>query len=365
MHLGTRASLIAALLAPVVAFAAEAELKMSAAQVAALGVETVALEQRSIGQVEALPAQVVVPNRQVEVVSAPLPALVERVLVATQQHVSKGQPLAQLQSPALADLQHTFLQAATQSTLARANLERDEKLFAEGIISQSRLLAARAHDTETSADLAERAQALRVAGMSQSAIERLRTGQHVGTAIELTAPIDGVVLEQLAFPGQRLESAAPVLKIAQLEPLWLEIQLPIARLAEVREGAVVSVAAQQAAGRVIAIGRNVSAANQTVMVRAEVDRNAGRLRPGQYVEASIEVAGGEALWSVPSTALARVKGNALVFVRTAEGFRAQPVRVLNETATRALIAGELAAGELIAVKGVATLKAALAGIGAQ
>lgn len=356
--------LVAALFAPITVLGADA-LKISPGQIAALGVETVALEARRTGEIQGLPAHVVVPNHQMQVVSTPLPALVERVLVSTQQPVRKGQLLARLQSPGLAELQHTFLQASTQLGLARANLERDEKLFAEGIISRSRLLAARAHDTETSADLAERAQALRVAGMSQSAIERLRTGQHVGTAIELTAPIDGVVLEQLAFPGQRLESAAPVLKIAQLEPLWLEIQLPIARLAEVREGAVVSVAAQQAAGRVIAIGRNVSAANQTVMVRAEVDRNAGRLRPGQYVEASIEVAGGEALWSVPSTALARVKGNALVFVRTAEGFRAQPVRVLNETATRALIAGELAAGELIAVKGVATLKAALAGIGAQ
>lgn len=359
------AALAGALLAPAAAPAEEAELRMSAAQLEALGVETIVLEQRAAGSVDGLPAQVVVPNNQVRVVSAPLPALVESVLVATHQPVAQGQPLAQLQSPQLADLQHTYLQAATRASLARANLERDEKLFAEGIIAESRLLAARAHHTEASADLAERTQALRLAGMSQVEIERLRAGQRVGTAIELRSPIAGVVLEQLAYPGQRVDAAAPVLKIAQLAPLWLEIQLPVTRLAEVREGAAVSVAAQRAAGRVIAIGRSVSEANQTVMVRAEIDRNAAALRPGQFVEASIAAAGGDAQWSVPSGAVARVKGRAVVFVRSAEGFRAQPVSVVNETATRTIVSGRLAAGERIAVKGVAALKAALAGIGAE
>ncbi len=365
MKFAKQAPLIAALLATVGALAADNEVKMSAGQVTALGVETVALEQRAAGEIQGLPAQVVVPNGQTQVVSAPLPALVERVLVATQQPVTKGQLLAQLQSPALADLQHTFLQAATQVSLARANLERDEKLFGEGIIAESRLLATRAHFTEVSADLAERTQALRVAGMSEAAIARLRSGQRVGTAIELGAPFDGVILEQMAFAGQRLEAASPVLKIARLDPLWLEIQLPMTRLAEVREAAAVNVPAQQASGRVIAIGRSVSAANQTVMVRAEVTRNAAHLRPGQFVEASIAAAANGAQWEVPSAALARTKGRALVFVRSAGGFRAQPVTVVNETATSAVVSGELREGERIAVKGVAALKAALVGIGVQ
>jgi cobalt-zinc-cadmium efflux system membrane fusion protein len=101
------------------------------------------------------------------------------------------------------------------------------------------------------------------------------------------------------------------------------------------------------------------------MVRAEIDRNAAALRPGQFVEASIVAAGGDAQWSVPSGAVARVKGRAVVFVRNAEGFRAQPVSVVNETATRTVVSGRLAVGERIAVKGVAALKAALAGIGAE
>lgn len=358
------ASLLWALLVPISVLGAD-ELKIDAAQIEALGIETAALEARHAGSIQGLPAHVVVPNHQTQVVSAPLPALVERVLVSTEQRVHKGELLARLQSPGLAELQHTFLQASTQLGLARASLERDEKLFAEGIIAESRLLAARSRYTEVSADLAERTQALRVAGMTDAAIRRLRAGQRVGTAIDLRAPFDGVVLEQMAVAGQRLEAAAPVLKIARLDPLWLEIQLPMARLREVRVDAAVSVPAQRASGKVIAIGRSVSRANQTVMVRAQIATGANRLRPGQFVEASVAVAGAGAQWEVPSAALARAKGRTLVFVRSAAGFRAQPVRVINETESQAIVAGDLEPGDRVAVRGVAALKAVLLGVGAQ
>ncbi len=358
-----RRFLAAALLAaPLAAFPADT-LKVSPEQMKALGVETLALASQAAPEMQGLPAQVAIPNSQLQVLSAPLAGLVERVLVAAQQPVKKGELLAVLQSPALADLQHTFLQAATQASLARATLERDEKLYAEGIIAESRLLAARSHHVEVAADLAERMQALRLAGMSRAAIERLRAGSRVGSAIELRAPIDGVVLEQVAVAGQRLEPAAPVLKLARLDPLWLEIQLPVARREEVREGSAVTVPAVVAAGEVIAIGRSVVSANQTILVRARIDRGAARLRPGQYVEASIATAGEAGRWSVPAGALARVAGAPVVFVRTLEGFRVQPVKVVSESADQGVIAGPLKGDERIAVKGVAALKAALAGIG--
>lgn len=360
-----RALLAAALLAaPLVSFAVD-EVQVSADQIRALGIETTALSARAAARIEGLPAQVAVPSGQLRVVSAPLAAFVERVLVPAQQPVKKGQVLAVLQSPALAELQHTYLQAATQAELARATLERDEALHADGIIAQSRLLAARSHAADTAADLAERALALRLAGMSDEAIERLRRGQRVGTAIELAAPTDGVVLEEMAVAGQWLEASAPVLKLARLEPLWLEIQLPIARLPEVREGAQVGVPAADASGVVIAIGRSVAAASQTVLVRARIDRGAARLRPGQYVEAAVAGSGEGARWSVPAEALARIAGDPVVFVRSATGFRAQPVRVLSEGAGHSVIAGDLKGDERIAVKGVAALKAALVGIGPE
>jgi RND family efflux transporter MFP subunit len=359
-----RKLLLALIIALPLASAGADEVKVTPEQMRALGIETAPLSAEGGAQISGLPALVVVPNEQLQVVSAPLAGLVEQMLVAAHQSVKTGQVLARLQSPELADLQHTYLQAATQADLARANLERDAALFKEGIIAESRYLATRSRSVEAAADLAERTQALRLAGMPPEAIARLRAGQRVGTLVELAAPFDGVVLEQLAVAGQRLEPRAPVATVARLSPLWLEIQLPVARLAEVREGAAVAVPASQASGTVIALGRSVASGNQTVLVRALIDRGAERLRPGQYVEASLAASGEESAFAVPAGAVARIGGQPVVFVRTAQGFSAQPVRLLGEAAGKSIVAG-LKGDERVAVKGVAALKAAAAGIGGE
>ncbi len=249
-----RATSVATIAAVVFAAAASAadDIKLSAAQITALGIETAAPAAAGAGQLAGLPAQVVVPNEQQRVVSAPLAALVEQVLVATQTPVRRGQGLVQLQSPGLADLQHTYLQAATQLELARTQLERDEKLIAEGIIAESRLQATRSRWIEVSADYAERMQALRLAGHERRRDRRTASrpprGQrdHARRADRRRgARTDG------GGGAARRGIGADAAHRAGSIPLWLELQLPVARLADVREGATVRVPSADAEARVI------------------------------------------------------------------------------------------------------------------
>ena len=346
--------------------AAAADLvRLTPEQGKALGVETVALVARQAGEIQGLPAEVTVPNRQLYVVAAPLAGLVEHVAVAANATVKKGELLARLQSPQLAEIQRGLLQAASQLQLAKDNLERDDQLLREGIIAASRQRATKSQHAEAAAAYAERRQALRLAGLSDAAIAKLQSGRGMGGGVEVVAPAAGVVLEQMATPGQRVEAAAPLFKLGQLDPLWLEVQLPVARLNEVAQGAAVKVPASGAAGRVISIGRSVGT-NQTVAVRAEIATGADRLRPGQFVEASVAASSaGAKQWSVPNAALVRTEGALLLFVQTAQGFRAQKVTLMSEGAADSLVGGELKGDERIAVRGVAALKAALSGIGGE
>lgn len=337
--------------------------RVSPAQIAALGIVTAPVLAARSGELAGLPAQVVVPNDQQRIVSAPLAGLVEQLLVATQQTVKRGQFLGRLQSSGLADIQHTYLQAVTQLELARSQLDRDQRLFDEGIIAESRLQAARARWVEMSADYAERTQALRLAGLGDAAMKALREGRRVGSAVDLAAPIDGVVLEQMVVVGQRVDAATPLLKIARLDPLWLEIQMPVAKLGGVREGVVVSVPEADAQARVVLVGRNINAANQTVTVRAVTTRGAQRLRPGQSLEVALAAGTGAGEWQVPAAALARSAGTATVYVQTEGGFRAQGVRVVSEAGEVAIVAGPLKPADRVVVKGVASLKGAAGGIG--
>jgi hypothetical protein len=171
-------------------------------------------------------------------------------------------------------------------------------------------------------------------------------------------------MEQMAQAGQRLEAFTPIYRIARLDPLWLEVRVPLARAAGVRVGAPVRVPAVDAAGRIVSVGRNVSPDGQTIMLRALVDRNVRRLRPGQYVEVTVETRpGGGDHWRVPNRALVRHRDTLVVFARTPQGFRAVPVRVASDGATDSVVTGALADSTEIALDGVASLKARLLGLG--
>ena len=366
------AALAASLYCTAVAFAAGepvAVLKLSPAQVKSMGIETAPLSVRGGGTLGGLPAQVAIPAQQLYVVSAPLAGYVEHASVAAQQPVKRGQALVRLQSPQLAESQRAYVQAHTQAELAKRNLERDEKLLADGIISESRHLATRSQNTEAQALLAERRQALAMAGIPAASIARLAGGTAGGSALDLGSPTDGVVLEQLVQPGQRVEAGAPLLKVAKLDPLWLEIQVPAAQAGSLALGALVS--AHSAAmplpvkGTIIAIGRTLSPGSQSVLVRAQVTEGASRLQPGQFIEAGIALASATKLYAVPTAALVRHGGKVLVFVRTPAGFRAQPVAVSAEGPEETILAGEFAATDAVAVRGIAGLKAALMGIGVE
>jgi multidrug efflux pump subunit AcrA (membrane-fusion protein) len=342
------------------------ELTLSSKQIQALGISSAALPPKSTGDLSGIPAQVVIPGNQLFVVSTPLPAMVEQTLVGVGDHVQKGQLLARLQSPALAEAQRGYLQANTQEQLARGNFSRDEQLWKDGIIAESRYRSAQSLYTEASATLAERKQQLVLAGMSADAISRLKTGENLNSLLLVTSPIGGVVLEKFASAGQRLDSAMPLFNVAQLLPLGLEIQAPLASTQGVREGAVVTIPAYTASGKITAIGHSLSNGNQTILLRALINKGTQNLRPGQHVDVSIATgssASVAAQWNVANAALARIDGKVVVFVETPVGFTATPIKVLHEGAQQSLISGKLSGTEKIAVSGVSALKAKLMGLG--
>ncbi len=343
---------------------ADENIVVSAKQIQALGITTAALPGKQSGEVSGLPAQVVIPGNQLFIISTPLPAMVEQTLVGVGDSVKKGQLIARLQSPALAEAQRGLLQANVQNQLARDNQVRDESLYKDGIISESRYRATRGLALEAQAALSERKQMLRLSGMSDGAIAQLQSGNNLSSLLTLTSPIDGVVLEKTASAGQRLDAAVPIFKIAKLNPLGLEIQAPLAYTRDLRIGTAITVPAYAASGRLTAIARSLTGANQTILLRAIIQQGAENLRPGQFVEAGIStVANGAAQWEIPNSAISRVAGKTVLFVATPQGFRAQAIKVLNEGAQNSVISGALKGDEKIAVGGVSALKSSMMGIG--
>ena len=342
--------LVWTLFAAPAALAAE-NLPLTAAQKTNLGIATVVAATQTTGPALTYPARVTLPPASVRVVAASGAGLVTQLHVQAGDTVKLGAPLVTLAMPALADAQNALTQARLKSQLAASNAARDQKLFAEGLIAESRLRATQSESQSARANLVA----------AQTTLSMLGAGTVSGSAITLTAPIAGVVLESAAEPGERVDAGMALLKVADLSKLALEIPLSTAQARQVAVGQTVTVADSPASGRVTALLPQLNA-SQSVLARASLVDPQGLLRPGQSVQ--VALAGVYALQGaqsaqglvVPAAALVWKASLPYVFVETARGFAPTPVKLVRQNASQAEVTG-LAAGSRIAVKGVAALKA--------
>ncbi len=339
---------------------AEGLITMTPEQQKAFGITVAAPQPSKQSYTAKLPAKVAVPNAQLQVVSARQGGLVEILLVAVGDKVKQGQPLARIQSPELVELQRDFLQAQSRLNLAKANYDRDRQLAQEGVIAQRRLHKTKVAYQEVETTLAQQREALRLAGVGPEALRVLETQKKLSSVLTVLAPIDGEVLEQMAVAGQRVDAASPLYRIGKLQPLWIEIHVPLEKAERAQIGNKVLIPEYQVEGKVTTIGRDVHEADQGVLIRAEVHEGAERLRPGQFIQVQLGVDGnGQTRYRVPRGALIRHQQQALVFVRTPEGFQPYPVQVVSEDGDAVVIKAELPKDAQLATSGGAALKAAL------
>ncbi len=343
-------------------WAADKLIPISAAQRAALRITTVPITAHAGAMTVGLPATVVLAPAQERVVSAPVAGLVTEVRVAAGDAVRAGQVLASVRSPELVAAQRDLAQAAVQLALAGETAAREEALFREGIIPQARLQASRANLALARSQVQERRASLRLMGLDPTEIQAAERGEGLTDMVAIRSPLAGVVLEQAAVAGARVEPATPLFRVARLDPLWLEIQAPVEVAALVKAGQGVSIPGTAATGEVLSVSKGVGAA-QTVLVRARVANPDGRLRLNQNVSVRLEGLAGLKQWRVPARALVRAQGQTWVFVERPGGFEPEAVRVLSQSAQSAAVDGPFSGGERVAVEGVAALKAAWQGMG--
>ncbi len=343
--------------------AATNQIVLTNEQISNLGVEIGTL--KSVANIPLLnaPAKVVIPPEHETIVSAPQAALISRLNVTVGDTVKKGQVLATLNSPDLVELQHRYLQISLEKNLAFNNFQRDKKLFNEGIIPQKRWQETHSFYQDRESELNNIQQMLKIAGMSETAIQRLAQTRQLNSQTTLTAPISGVILERMATAGERLNALAPLYRLANLEQLWLEIAIPQEQISNVKIGDTVAITNSPATAKITLLGKSVNLTNQSVMARAVIVSNQESLRAGQSVNISVIQGNTNTAFEVPNAAIAQNEGKAFLFVRNAKGFAVIPVNVIGKQAATSMINGALKGSEQIAVKGAVALKANWLGLG--
>ncbi len=352
---------LSAWLVPAPAAEPNAEFAVSAAQLKTLGVTLLKLDQPGAIAGMAYAAKVMLPPGQEQVVSAPVAGVVDQLLVGEQQAVKAGQPLLRLNSPQFGEMQLKLLEAASRARLSQKTLQREKSLLAEGIIPERRVQEAEAAAQDDTARQRQAEAALRLAGIDAASIQRIAAGGTVQDGVVVRARAAGVVLGIDIKPGQRVQEADALLRLASLQTLWLDIAMPADRQpATLAKAATIQIVGRDAVAMPLSVGAVVSD-SQTVTLRARVTRGAERLRPGEVVQAQVPFAANAAGWALPLAAVARQDDQAFVFVRTDKGFVARPVSVVSRAGASVQVAGDLKPGQEVATASVIALKAAWQG----
>ena len=327
-------------------------------QIQALGIQTAPLQSQASPVKARFPAQVVVPPTAEQVVSSPVAGLVVQLLVQQNQAVRSGTPLVRIASPELGQLQLQLLQASARATLARQAAKREQALFDEGIIPQRRVQEAQAGLSEAEATLNQARAALRLSGMPAATIRRIAASGKPQDSITLAATQAGIVTGIAVTPGQRVEAATALLHVAQIDSLWLDIQLPVSERANWLPGTKLKVPGRDITARILSASPTVSPGSQTVVLRAAVEGKTGQVRPGEFVTVELPFAATQGSWVVPLSAVVYAGKQAYLFVRTSNGFEGRPVQVMASAGQGVRVQGPLKEGEQIAISGVVALKGA-------
>jgi RND family efflux transporter MFP subunit len=343
---------------------AEDTVKLSPEQATNLGVRVVHPVASPTDKTLPYPAQIVIPTPQLWVVSSPVAGMVTGLSVARGDRIRAGQPLVVMESSSFVSQQRDFLQAVAQEALATREFNRNARLIESNAVAQRVLEASQTEARQASIVVAERRQMLRLSGLSDEAISKLTSEAAINATLSVAAPRAATVVDILVSPGQRMEQTAPLVKLAQLSPLWVEIAVPASNIRAIRPGARVEVEGYATAGQVVLVSETADAATQTILVRAEV-ANAGDLRPGQTAQARIGFASSaESAWELPYSALFRRGEQAAVFAATPDGFRLVPVTLLEEDQDHVVVSGPITDKDDVASGGISALRGILLKLGA-
>ena len=136
---------------------------------------------------------------------------------------------------------------------------------------------------------------------------------------KITSPIDGTVTSLTARQGMYVECATPLLTVADLSTLFLEVRIPGTRAADVSVGARADVlltgtSEQKLSGSVKRISGEADAVTGDLVVFVEVPNAEMRLRPGMTCRARLWLPPLSHILAVPAAVIADRAGSPVVTV---------------------------------------------------
>lgn len=238
---------------------------------------------------------VIKPSMLVEL-SSQVQGVLETVSVERGEFVTKGQLVAQLLSG--------VEKASVRLVRDRAKMEVDiksrkaEQEFRKKTFDQveplyhKKLASLREYDDARTSSIVADFQLEKAIELKKLAVLELRRTQEILKLRSIKSTVDGVVVEVMKSPGEYIEEH-PVVKIAQIDPLYVEVIVPETFIGRVKTGEQVQVRIQYPeAGshlaKVSVVDLVIDASSGTFGVRLELPNPDYKIPAGQSCQISLQ-----------------------------------------------------------------------------
>lgn len=293
-----------------------------------------AVAQADLASVQEIAGRIEANERKVTRIGAAVTGRVTEVLAETGDRVKPGQVLARVASPELTTAQLSYMRASATATLAERSAERARQLIAADVIGSAELQRRESEVQIARAELRAAGDQLKLMGLSNDALTRLRGQGSVAPNAAITASSAGIVIERQISQGQVAQPGDPLFTVADLSNVWVVGALPeqIARSVKTGQNVQIDVPALGLTpdeglipGKIIYVGDTVSPETRTVTIRTQVDNSDLSLKPQML--ATMKIQGSmEKTLAIPASAVVRENDKDHVYVKKAENhYRLTPV----------------------------------------
>lgn len=218
-------------------------------------------------------------------VSSELAGVVTKIDFQSGQAVKKGSVLARLDT-STDEAQLRSLQA--QAELASIQYKRQRELYRSRSTSRSSLDQAKAQYKQAQAQVAK---------------EQATIGKKI-----IKAPFAGILGIRQVDLGQYVAPGTSIVTLQQLNPIYVNFNLPQQDLPKVHQGQSVHISVDgfgktPFSGKITAINPKVNSNTRNFEIQATIDNHKHRLRPGMFVNAKIILPAEHNVVTVPETAI--------------------------------------------------------------
>jgi len=322
-----------------------------------LRIEPVA--SRVVAELVTAPGEVSLDLKQVAKITSRIEGQAERIHVQLGDRVKKGQALVEIGSLQLDQLVEEYLVAKARADVAMNTLRRTEKLRAEEIVPERKLVEDKGRYLETKARYQHVREKLLNMGLSAAELTELERGGHEeGHRYTLTSPIAGTVVEQNVVRGQGVAPGNELFEVVDTSRVWVFANLPIEQARKFKEGDPGTI--RPKGGEAITapltyIAPVADETTRTIRVRFEVENPRARLKPREYVDVTLSLPGSQTL-AVPITALTTVGNQRGVFVQREKGYEFTAVEDGSEGEGWVEVRRGLKEGDRVVIEGVFDIK---------